>query len=140
MFNKIIQFTCSGILFLGFNACYSSNKTNARAISPAEDSLVSANVNVVIPAGVPQCIVQMIATFRNQPKENPPRKIFQYNYRGNKVYYITAPCCDQYTDLLDSNCKLIGHPDGGFTGKGDGRLPDFNAEKKEEKLVWEDKR
>lgn len=140
MFNKSVQITCCGIIFLAFNACCSSKKNNTGAISPKEDSLVSANVSVVIPAGVPQCIVEMIGTFRNQPKENPPRRIYQYSYNGNKVFYITAPCCDQYTDLLDQNCKVIAHPDGGITGKGDGKIPGFNAEKKDEKLIWEDRR
>ncbi len=140
MFNKLIQITCSGIIFLAFTACCSSNKNNKGVISPAEDSLVAVNVGTVIPLGVPQCIVELIAVYRNQPKENPPRKIYQYSYKGSKVYYITAPCCDQFTDLLDNNCKIMGHPDGGITGKGDGKLADFNAEKKDEKLVWEDKR
>ena len=28
--------------------------------------------------------------------------------------------CDQFSDLLDANGNLIGHPDGGITGRGDG--------------------
>ena len=29
-------------------------------------------------------------------------------------------CRDQFSDLLDANGNLIGHPDGGITGRGDG--------------------
>jgi len=42
--------------------------------------------------------------------------------------------------VFDNNCNLLGHPDGGFTGKGDGTLPDFTKEAKEEKLIWKDDR
>jgi len=63
--------------------------------------------------------------------------VIEYEYKGEKVYYVTMPCCDFYNEVYDSNCNLLGHPDGGFTGKGDGKLPDFNTEKKKEKIVWE---
>ena len=86
------------------------------------------------------CLGDMIKGFEKEEKQNPPRKIYRYNYKGKTVYYVTAPCCDFYSDLYDSTCTLIGHPDGGFTGKGDGRWLDFNSNKSNEKLVWEDKR
>jgi hypothetical protein len=46
------------------------------------------------------------------------------------------PCCDFYNEVYDANCNFLGAPDGGFTGKGDGKIPDFFAEAKNEKLVW----
>ena len=49
-------------------------------------------------------------------------------------------CCDFYSDLYDNKCNLIAHPDGGFTGKGDGKIKDFRKEATNEKLVWEDSR
>ena len=82
----------------------------------------------------------MIKGFEKEEKQNPPRKIYRYTYKGKTVYYVTPPCCDFYSDLYDSTCKLIGHPDGGFTGKGDRRMPDFHTSKSNEKLIWEDKR
>ena len=33
---------------------------------------------------------------------------------------VVKECCDQFSDLLDSEGNLIGHPDGGITGRGDG--------------------
>ena len=89
---------------------------------------------------VPSCINNKVQSFKKEPKQNPPRSITQYIYKGNKVYYVTAPCCDQYSELYDSNCNLLGHPDGGYTGRGDGKLPDFKEEAKDEKLVWTDDR
>ena len=47
------------------------------------------------------------------------------------------PCCDFFNEVYDDKCKLLGSPDGGFTGKGDGKLPDFFKEAKNEKLIWE---
>ena len=82
----------------------------------------------------------MIKKFSSEEKTNPPRKIYSYTYKGKKVYYVPGPCCDNFSDLYDSNCRLLGHPDGGFTGRGDGKFKDFAQEKKNEKLVWADKR
>jgi hypothetical protein len=85
---------------------------------------------------IPACIQQKIKAFKKMEKYAQPRNVYEYSYRGQKVYYISMPCCDNFNELYDSNCKLMGHPDGGFTGKGDGKLPDFNAAKKGEKLIW----
>ncbi len=92
------------------------------------------------PDNNPACINEMIKRYETAAKENPPRKIYSYTYQGRTVYYVTPPCCDFYSDLYDGECKLIGHPDGGLTGKGDGKLPDFQSTKSNEKLIWEDKR
>ena len=89
---------------------------------------------------IPVCISQLIEKFKSEEKQNPPRKIYSYSYKEKTVYYVPAICCDFFSDLYDDECKLIGHPDGGFTGKGDGKLTDFATLKKEEKLLWEDKR
>lgn len=86
------------------------------------------------------CIQDKVKAFEASPKENPPRKVYSYLYNGQTVYYVTAVCCDQFSDLYDKECNLIGHPDGGFTGKGDGKFPDFKTVATEERLIWEDKR
>jgi len=86
---------------------------------------------------LPSCIQTKIEAFTKLPKHEQPQNVIEYEYKGKKVYYVTMPCCDFYNEVYDSNCNLLGHPDGGFTGKGDGKLPDFNAEKKKGKIVWE---
>jgi hypothetical protein len=91
-------------------------------------------------APVPACVPQLITKFKKEPVQNPPRSIYSYNYNGKTVYYVQAICCDFFSDLYDSNCAVIGHPDGGFTGRGDGKFSDFNKEKKNEKLIWKDTR
>lgn len=89
---------------------------------------------------LPKCIKQMIKDFQAEPVQNPPRKIFSYSYHDSTVYYVPPICCDFYSDLYDNKCNLIAHPDGGFTGRGDGKIKDFKKEAINEKLVWEDKR
>lgn len=116
-------------------SCCGSKKTseNTEAVSdPGKD--------VVVADSAQSCIQDMIKGFAKEEKQNPPRKIYSYLYHGKTVYYVTPPCCDFFSDLYDSTCKLIGHPDGGITGKGDGKMRDFHTAKSNEKLVWEDKR
>jgi len=91
-------------------------------------------------SNAPKCILDLIKAFKEEDVQNPPRKMYSYTYKGSTVYYVTPPCCDFFSDLYDENCKLIAHPDGGITGKGDGRLKDFSELKSNEKLVWEDSR
>ena len=52
--------------------------------------------------------------------ELSPRPITVYEYQGETVYYVLKESCDQFSDLLDANGNLIGHSDGGITGRGDG--------------------
>lgn len=82
----------------------------------------------------------MIEQIKKEEVQNPPKKIYSYLYKGKTVYYVTAQCCDFFSDLYDEDCKLIAHPDGGITGKGDGRARDFVDTRRDEKLVWEDSR
>ena len=44
-------------------------------------------------------------------------------------------CCDQFSDLLDAEGNLIGHPDGGITGRGDG-FTVFSLENLKGKEIW----
>jgi hypothetical protein len=95
---------------------------------------------VLMPSGLPECIREEIKKIQSEPIRNPAGSIWQYEYTGKTVYFIPAYCCDFPSRLLDSNCQLICHPDGGFTGKGDGRCSDFFSTRKNEKLIWKDGR
>jgi hypothetical protein len=88
---------------------------------------------------LPACIKQKIEAYKKMEKFEQPQSITEYEYKGKKVYYVTMACCDFLNELYDSNCNLMGHPDGGFTGKGDGKLPDFNEKKSKEKIIWQAK-
>ncbi|MDQ2769324.1 MAG: hypothetical protein M3Y54_02340 [Bacteroidota bacterium] len=88
----------------------------------------------------PQWLKQRIAAVLAERKRNPITRILRYEYEGHIVYYISAPCCDQYSQVFDTRGKLICQPDGGITGRGDGKCPDFDKHKANEKLVWQDPR
>lgn len=89
---------------------------------------------------LPVCVTALIEKFKSEERSNPPRSITRFKYKGKFVYYIPGPCCDNYSDLYNDSCRLMGHPDGGFTGKGDGSLPDFRSTATDQKLLWEDTR
>ncbi len=89
---------------------------------------------------LPACVQSIIKRYESEELQNPPAKIYRYRYKDSLVYYITPPCCDFFSDLYSSNCVLLGHPDGGFTGKGDGKFADFTTEAKDKTLIWEDTR
>ena len=93
-----------------------------------------------MPAGLPACVKEKINQLKNKSTQNPPAKVWQYQYKGQTVYYFPPACCDQMGELYDEHCNLICHPDGGITGRGDGKCEDFFASRQNEKLVWEDKR
>jgi len=61
--------------------------------------------------------------------------IYSYTYRDQTVYYFPPQCCDIPSVLFDRNCNIICNPDGGWTGGGDGRCPDFFEERTDEQLI-----
>jgi hypothetical protein len=92
------------------------------------------------PGGNPDWVKALIAKFESDPVGNPPQSIWRYEYNGETVYYIPPQCCDQFSTLYDAQGSIICAPDGGFTGGGDGRCPDFFEKRSGEKLIWKDSR
>ncbi|HRO69411.1 MAG TPA: hypothetical protein PK951_03495 [Chitinophagaceae bacterium] len=89
---------------------------------------------------VPPCIQEKIDSIRSQPVWNPPAEVNEYDYEGKKVYLFSSPCCDQYNQLLDSDCNYICAPTGGYTGKGDQKCNEFFEDARHLRLVWKDER
>jgi hypothetical protein len=56
------------------------------------------------------------------------------------VYYVPSKCCDVPSVLYDSAGAVVCSPDGGITGKGDGRCTDFFDARRDEVVVWRDPR
>lgn len=83
---------------------------------------------------------QLIAGIESEPVWNPPARITSYEYRGSRVYFVPADCCDKLSSLYDEDGNVICSPDGGIGGAGDGRCPDFFDVRKDGELVWEDSR
>lgn len=88
----------------------------------------------------PGWVNNLVTTFQKDPVGNPPQSIWQYEFKGQVVYYVPAQCCDQFSTLYDAAGDVICAPDGGFTGHGDGKCPDFFQLRTNEKLTWQDPR
>ena len=67
--------------------------------------------------------------------EFPPQSITRYLSQGEEVYYVVHQCCDQFSDLLDADGNLMGHPDGGITGRGDG-VTKFSPLGQQGDVIW----
>jgi hypothetical protein len=88
----------------------------------------------------PPWLQALIAQIASEPLTNPPSSIIRYQYKGATVYYRPARCCDVFADLYAASGTLVCHPDGGITGNGDGKCPDFLATRTNEQVVWTDPR
>ena len=91
-------------------------------------------------SGIPSCIQQRIDSIKAQPKWNPPASVYEYTFKGRRVFSFSADCCDQYNVVYDESCNYVCAPSGGFSGRGDGKCSDFAQEAKQVKLVWKDDR
>lgn len=88
---------------------------------------------------VPEWVKNQIEVLKAQPPYRTGKKmIIKYRYQYKDVYYIPADCCDQLNPLYDEFGKKICSPDGGFTGKGDGRCPDFDRKAQTPEIIWQE--
>jgi hypothetical protein len=88
----------------------------------------------------PRFVDQLIAQQQAGPKKNPPGKIWRYRYKGQDVFYVPPSCCDVTSELYGADGTRLCSPDGGKTGRGDGKCPDFFDARTDERLVWADPR
>jgi hypothetical protein len=91
-------------------------------------------------SALPQWLQLKILKFESMPPSNPPRSVHQSSYEGKTVYYIPPICCDIGSELYDETGKLLCSPDGGFTGRGDGRCHLFNVGEAMSSTLWRDNR
>ncbi|MCW3107763.1 MAG: hypothetical protein JWQ09_2269 [Segetibacter sp.] len=128
------SFICFSILLLTLFAC---NRKMANETLVKGDSIV---VTSAPGQKIPICLAKTIDSIKQGHVWNPPAEIHEYENEGKKVYAISANCCDQFTTVVDANCNYICAPSGGFTGRGDGKCPDFFNKAKHIRLVWKDER
>ncbi len=93
-------------------------------------------VSAPAPTGNPAWVDRLIADATGNPGGSP-QAIYRYHYRGKTVYYVLSPCCDMYNYLYDADGNAICAPDGGFTGRGDGKCPDFKQTATDRIVIWE---
>lgn len=87
----------------------------------------------------PKWVRSLIDDIESKPSGNSPSAIKRCDYQNKLVYYITSPCCDNYNYLYNENNQAICAPDGGITGRGDGKCPDFSLDKNSCELIWQKK-
>ncbi len=92
------------------------------------------------PVTSPAWVDSLIARLEREPVANPPAFLARYVYRGDTVYYLPSRCCDIWSQVFNARGDVICAADGGRTGRGDGRCPDFFETRREEKILWRDTR
>ena len=85
------------------------------------------------------CFITKITELKQNTK-SPPISVWSYTFKGEMVYYITYGCCDRFNELYSSSCELMCYPDGGITGKGDGKCPDFMQARSGGELIWSEQK
>ena len=105
--------------------------------SGAKTTIQTVTINQDNP---PAWLAQKIAAFQADKPANPPIKIYRYQYQNQPVYYVTSRCCDIPSQLFSVEGQQLCQPDGGYTGKGDGKCTDFFETRTNETLIWEDTR
>lgn len=61
--------------------------------------------------------------------------IWQFDYNGDHVYHFITGVCDGFSAVYDAQGNYLGCT-GGFFGQGDGRIPDFYAERSNGLRIW----
>jgi hypothetical protein len=90
-------------------------------------------------AKISTCIELKIEVIKKEPVANPPAEVWKWVSDDKIFYYFNAACCDQFSTLYNDKCEIICAPDGGFTGRGDGKCPEF-TNNTSRTLVWRDER
>jgi len=130
-------------LFLVTAGCSIYDGNSKKQDGASQDALDAAEEDVtddkfIIPEDVPECIRNSIEGNEDAPPELfGPLFIHKYTYEDQIVYYVYSTCCDRYNYLVDTECGIICAPDGGISGAGDGRCPEFVYESRDCELVWE---
>jgi hypothetical protein len=91
-------------------------------------------------AATPEWLTMVIQQIEAQPVAKPPAYVASYDYKGDMVYFVPSRCCDVMSVVYRADGAVLCHADGGLTGKGDGQCPDFFAERRNERIIWQDLR
>lgn len=116
------------------------NQNNNQPTTNQNINLPTVETNQNVNQPVPAWVKTLIDVKKSSPLEDPPSTIKKCTYQNKNVYYVSSPCCDQYNYLYDENNQTICAPDGGLTGRGDGKCTDFSLDKNNCELIWQDSR
>lgn len=98
------------------------------------------NKSPVAPDQAPAWLTALIRAFERDPVASPALSITRYEYKGEVVYFVPPRCCDIWSDVYRADGSILCHANGGITGGGDGRCPDFLSERTTAQIIWQDPR
>ncbi|MEZ6062495.1 MAG: hypothetical protein R3C19_19290 [Planctomycetaceae bacterium] len=85
---------------------------------------------------IPQWMQERITQLQQERDSNVPAFAQRATYDGRTVYYTSAAVPDGFGSLYDEDGTLLGHPDGGLNGKGDGRCSDYFEAATNVTTIW----
>jgi hypothetical protein len=100
-------------------------------------AVLSVRAQTGVPAGLPEWLKEQVHAYATAPLGAAPESVWQFDLEGKPVYYIPAPCCDQYDRLFAADGSFLCAPSGGLTGRGDRRCPGILPKRDEMKLIWQ---
>ena len=66
--------------------------------------------------------------------------LFGRRARAHPPCFVPPRCCDIGSDVYRADGSMLCHANGGMTGGGDGRCPDFLSERTTGQIIWQDPR
>ncbi len=72
-------------------------------------------------APMPAWLQQRLAEYERMDEAARPVAVRSWVDQGQRFYYVVAGCCDRFNEVYDQNGQYACAPDGGFTGRGDGK-------------------
>jgi hypothetical protein len=122
-----------------YNYTPSLSKTSLQEATTNADSKKDAKQHQAKADAIPKWLKKVVHELEAARRDNTTARIIRYRYRNEFVYFLESKCCDMFNNLYDINGKRICST-GGVHGRGDGKCADFYSERKDEKVIWEDKR
>lgn len=138
MFKPFLAIAVLPFLFL-VTACNTTVDNASLEESAQTSTAVQETADTASSQSHPQFILDMLAKNKSMDAHEQALEITRYDYHGKQVYYVKPPCCDFFSKVYDSQGNLLGAPDGGMTGRGDGKLTDFHAAKSNAFGLWKKK-
>jgi hypothetical protein len=100
-------------------------------------TLLAAAPAALAQTNIPPAVAKRIAEYKSATNSLPA--IWRYIYKGEPVYYVPPGGDDIASVLYDAKGNLVCSPDGGLTGRGDGKCPDFFKERSHGELLWSER-
>lgn len=127
-------------VFAALSACVADSAPVTSAGKPRAPGATEPAASPGTFEQLPVWLQTQIRSIAREPVSNPPASVLRYLIDGKTYYLRPARCCDIQSELYDADGNEVCRPDGGLTGRGDGRCPWFRDRAGTPVVVWRDKR